>query len=608
MKRFRADIPGTQTAMGALRTALSVIWSESDGYTKRQLAKSFSYLVIGSTLSALLPVVYKLIIDQFGGVRSDSILLQPPALICAYVLCMYVLNTSTVLRQFVHGTGTQRLNRCLSNRLFGHIVRLPLRFHLDRKTGAIGETLSQGLNGCQILLQHVVFTFLPVLVEFLTIVVVLVHLNHLPYLAIIGISTVVYGFAFWRSAEGVSEPSRIVSATHVNAHATLTDSLLNYETVKFFDGETVVCSRYDQALKERESAWGGLLRLKAAYGTALEAIYAISVGTAMGYAGYQVLHGTMTVGDFVLINTYVMRLYQPIEAIGNAARDMSQGLSFLQKMFEIFREPPEGGSAPIGPMPGKARGELTFNSVEFSYKSDRPILKSISFTVPAGRTIAIVGGSGSGKSSLVRLLFRLYEPDSGMILLDGVPVRNMPLSSLRQAVAVVPQDTVLFNDTIGNNIGFGRSGATQLEIEQAARLARLHTFISGLPDGYSTPVGERGLKLSGGEKQRVAIARAALKRPAIFVFDEATSSLDSRTEKEILRNLIDVSRSSTTLVIAHRLSTVVHADEILVLEQGIIIERGTHFELLSKGASYAALWLAQQSGEAQQLSPATSAA
>jgi ATP-binding cassette subfamily B protein len=314
------------------------------------------------------------------------------------------------------------------------------------------------------------------------------------------------------------------------------------------------------------------------------------------YAASDVARGAMTVGDFVLVNAYVVRLVQPLELLGFAVGDIAQGLAFLQSMLDLFAEKTEGDHSRAPQSAKSTQGELIFDRVSFSYREERAVIKDVSFSVPAGKTVAVVGVSGSGKSSLIRLLFRLYEPDSGRILLDGAPIKDLSLSAVRQAIAVVPQDTVLFHDTIANNIGFGRAGSTQPEIQEAARIANLHDFILSMPEGYDTPVGERGLKLSGGERQRVAIARAALKRPRIFVFDEATSSLDTQTERDILHNLLDVSARSTTLVIAHRLSTVVHADEILVLDRGVIIERGTHEELKELGGAYAALWGAQQTG------------
>jgi ATP-binding cassette subfamily B protein len=582
-----------RTITQALTATFTLIWKEADGFARRQLAFSFVLLLTASLLSALYPVIYKLTIDTFSGHANPSMLIAPGLLVAALVLCNYALSLSMGVRQLVHGRGVQRLNRRISNQLFSHIVRLPLRFHLDRKTGAIGETISQGLNGCQIILQHAVFTFLPVTIEFIAIIVVLVHFRHSAYLGILGVAAVLYGYTFARAAQQIAGPSRKVSDANVEAQATLTDSLMNYETVKYFHAEPSICSRYDDKLADKETAWRRVLRLKTLQSAALSSIFAASMATSLGYAGYEVLHGTMTIGDFVLINTYVSRLIQPLESMGLAARDVSQALAYLERMLDMFREQPETDPPALSTEKPRRAGSVAFENVTFSYKQDRATLTDVSFNVPAGRTLGIVGSSGSGKTSIIRLLFRLYEIDSGRILLDGVPTTRMPLVDLRSSIAVVPQDTVLFNDTIANNIAFGKLGATQAEIEEAAKLAHLDKLISNLPDGYNTRVGERGLKLSGGEKQRVAIARAALKRPLIYVFDEATSSLDSRTEREILQNLIDVAKTSTTLVIAHRLSTVAHADEIVVLDRGVIIERGTHDDLVAREGAYAALWRAQ---------------
>lgn len=579
-----------------IREALRLVWSEMDSYIRRRLVMSFILLAIAAVLGALTPVAYKMLIDAFTGHAPGVPFLTPALLLGGYVAVQYVARATAELRTYFHATATQRLSRRLANRLFAHIVLLPLRYHLDRKTGAIGGTLGQGISGCQTLLQHVVFTLLPVTVEFVAMIFVLVYLGHATYLAILGPAALAYGIAFSKAAKAVLEPSRAVSSATIETSATLTDSLLNYETVKYFNAEPVVCNRYDEALLKTETVWRKLLVINRINGFVIITIFTASLALTLGYAGYEVLRGTITVGDFVLLNTYVARLVGPIESLGLAVRSMSQAMGFLQKMLDMFHEKPEAdpaaGAAPLG----EARGELVFEHVSFAYRPERTVLKDISFTVPAGRTVAIVGDSGSGKSSLIRLLFRLFEPDSGRILLDGTPISELPLASLRQAIAIVPQDTVLFNDTIGNNIAFGRPGATREEIEHAARVARLDKLIESLPDRYDTLVGERGVKLSGGEKQRVAIARAALKRPRIFVFDEATSSLDTKIEREILQNLMEVARTSTTLVIAHRLSTIIHADEILVLHQGTIIERGTHEDLLEHQGAYAALWQAQQSG------------
>jgi ATP-binding cassette subfamily B protein len=372
---------------------------------------------------------------------------------------------------------------------------------------------------------------------------------------------------------------------------------LNYETVKYFTAESVVQDRVGRALIQTEDGWVGFYRRYAYNGLGIATIFAGFLAVTIIHAAYEVQGGRLSVGSFVLINTYMLQVVRPVEMLGYAMQSLSQGLAFLGKMFEILREKPEPvagvDSAPLG-----GAGRLEFAAVGVSYRPDRVILRDVSFSVPAGKTLAVVGGSGAGKSTLVRLLVRLIEPDAGRILLDGRSIGELPLAQLRQAIAVVPQDTVLFNDTIGYNIAFGKAGSTRAEVEHAARLAHLHDFITSLPDGYDTKVGERGVKLSGGEKQRVSIARAAIKRPRIYVFDEATCSLDSNTEREILTNLREISRFSTTVVIAHRLSTVIHADEIVVLEAGTIVERGSHHGLLRQNGRYAALWQAQQQGTA----------
>ena len=581
----------------------------ADGYAKRRLLLALALVAAGALFAALTPIALKLVVDSLAAEQSGGLpLLAPLALVLAYSLGQYLTRCSTELRMMLHGHAEQRVRRHIGRRLFEHLVRLPLRFHLERKTGAVGETAEQGIRGYQLLLQHSVYTVLPVSIELLVVGVVLVHFGHAIYLVILAVSAVAYVLAFYQGAGAVRESAEGVSTSHIEAHAVLTDSLINHETVKYFDAEPVVCHRYDVALGRTESAWRRFFSKRAVNGLMVATIFAVSLGLSLAYASQDVARGAMTVGDFVLVNAYIVRLVQPLEMLGYAVRDIAQGVAFLGSMLNLFREKREGESSRSPSGVRATRGELVFDDVSFSYRQERVILRNVSFNIAAGRTIAVVGVSGSGKSSLIRLLFRLYEPDSGRIILDGVPVTQMTLSAVRQAIAVVPQDTVLFHDTIANNIGFGRYGSTHPEIEEAARLANLHDFIVGLPEGYETLVGERGLKLSGGEKQRVAIARAALKRPRIFVFDEATSSLDSRTEREILRNLVDLSSHSTTLVIAHRLSTIVHADEILVLDHGVIAERGTHAELRARNGYYSALWNAQQAGTSERGEISSSAA
>jgi ABC-type transport system involved in Fe-S cluster assembly fused permease/ATPase subunit len=476
-------------------------------------------------------------------------------------------------------------------------MRLPLRFHLERQTGAISQTLDNGLNGYQMVLHTLVFTILPIATELGTIVVVLSRLDHPAFLGLFSGALVAYAVVFWYSAYTIVAAARAASNSQVNATAVMTDSILNYETVKYFTAESVVQERVSRALTLTEDGWVRFYRRYAYNGLGVATIFAGFLAVTILYAAHEVQTGRMTVGSFVLVNTYMLQIVRPVEQLGYAMQMLSQGLAFLGKMFEIFREKPEpswaGDTSPDG---GGDAGRLDFEGVGVAYRPDRVVLKDVNFTLPAGKTLGVVGGSGAGKSTLVRLLVRLIDPDTGRILLDGASIGDLPLCTVRQAIAVVPQDTVLFNDTIGYNIAFGKAGSTQAEVEHAARLAHLHDFIMSLPEGYDTRVGERGVKLSGGEKQRVSIARAAIKRPRIYVFDEATSSLDSNTEREILRNLREISRFSTTVVIAHRLSTVVHADEIVVLEGGTIVERGTHAALLRQRGRYASLWEAQQQG------------
>jgi ATP-binding cassette subfamily B protein len=441
-----------------------------------------------------------------------------------------------------------------------------------------------------------VFTILPVVTELGTIVVVLSRLDHPAFLGLFSGAMVAYAVVFWYAAYTIVAAARAASASQINATAVMTDSILNYETVKYFTAESVVQERVSRALTQTEDGWVGFYRRYAYNGLGVATIFAGFLAVTILYAAHEVQGGRMTVGSFVLVNTYMLQVVRPVEMLGYAMQNLSQGMAFLGKMFEIYREKAEPSADDIPAAGGGGAGRLDFEAVGVSYRADRVILKDVNFALPAGKTLGVVGGSGAGKSTLVRLLVRLIEPDTGRILLDGVSIGDLPLPMVRQAIAVVPQDTVLFNDTIGYNIAFGKAGSTQAEVEHAARLAHLHDFIMSLPDGYDTKVGERGVKLSGGEKQRVSIARAAIKRPRIYVFDEATSSLDSNTEREILRNLREISRFSTTLVIAHRLSTVVHADEIVVLEGGTIVERGSHAALLRQNGRYASLWEAQQHG------------
>jgi ABC-type transport system involved in Fe-S cluster assembly fused permease/ATPase subunit len=589
-----------RNGMASLREVIALIWTDATWYVRLRLIIALVLIVAASAMTALGPVALKLVVDGFTGQGGGGSGLSALVLIGLYVLSQWFARTVGEVRGLVYARAERRMARTLSERLFAHVMRLPLRFHLERQTGAISQTLQNGLNGYQMVLHTLVFTILPVITELGTIVVVLSRLNQPAFLGLFSGAVVAYAVVFWYAAYAVIAAAKAASESQVNATAVMTDSILNYETVKYFTAESAVQERVSRALVETENGWVGFFRRYAYNGLAVATIFAAFLAVTIVYAAHEVRGGRMTIGSFVLVNTYMLQVVRPVEQLGYAMQQLSQGIAFLGKLFQLFREKPEvlaeedGKLRSAGPGPGR----LDFEGVGVAYRSDRIILKDISLTLPAGKTLGVVGGSGAGKSTLVRLLVRLIEPDTGVILLDGTPVSELSLCELRRAIAVVPQDTVLFNDTIAYNIAFGKAGSTQAEVEHAARLAHLHDFIMSLPDGYDTKVGERGVKLSGGEKQRVSIARAAIKRPRIYVCDEATSSLDSNTEREILKNLREISRFSTTLVIAHRLSTVVHADEIVVLEGGTIVERGTHSGLLRENGRYSALWEAQQRGTA----------
>ncbi len=550
---------------------------------------------VSAVLAGVMPVALKLLVDglvalQEGGVERYA---APAALVAVYAAGQWLLRVFGELRLLMYGRAEQRLQRRISERVFAHVMSLPLRFHVDRQTGAISEALSNGLRGYQLVLHHLVHSFLPLVVEFVTIAAVFAHFGYPVLLAILALASLLYVGAFARGIRGIAAQARTVAAAQTEARAVLTDGLMSYETVKYFDAEPAILRQYSDGLAMTEAHWKRYYDRRAVHGLTVATIFALSLALLLGFAAREAGRGLMTVGDFVLIATYLVRIVGPLEAMGYAMRDVSQGLAFLDGLFALLDQPPE----PVQRSEGSCisgGGELVFDRVSFSYGPGRAALSNVTFRVPSGKTVAIVGASGAGKSSLVRLLLRLYEPDAGRILLDGAPTVTIAPSRLRRSIGVVPQDAVLLNATIADNIGIGRPGSTPADIARAAELAQLAEFIAALPDGYATRVGERGVKLSGGERQRIAIARAVLKEPAIFVFDEATSSLDAETEQAILRNLSAIARGRTTIVIAHRLASLTHVDEIVVLDNGAVAERGDHASLLRRRGRYAALWRAQQ--------------
>jgi ATP-binding cassette subfamily B protein len=552
--------------------------------------------VIAAMLTALGPVALKLLVDGFTG-HDHGNAVSPFVLVALYALSQWLARIASEIQGLTYRRIQRRIFRTLSERLFAHLMQLPLRFHADRDTGAVSETLSNSLEGLQLVLTQLVVTVLPVTVQLGTILVILARMAPSPLFALFGAALVMYTGAFVYSAGRLSGSARHASAARVEAGAAITDGLLNYEMVKYFTAESTVQERVGKALTRSEIEWLSFSRLFARNGVLVGSIYGVLLTAATAYTTIDVLHGHMALGDFVLVNTYVLQLVRPVEMLGNAVQSCSQGLAMLERLTHLFREAPE---PPCGIRTGSAAGPgaLEFDGVSLSYREDRPVLRNVSFRIAPKRTLGIVVSSGSGKSTIVRLLMRLVEPDDGRILLDDAPICDLDLAHLRRAIAVVPQDTALFNDTLAYNIALGRTHASFPDVQHAARVAHLHDFIMSLPDGYDTRVGERGIKLSGGERQRVSIARAVLKSPQIYVFDEATSSLDSQSEQQILANLREIAKHSSTLVIAHRLSTVLHADEIVVLEYGRIVERDSHSSLLRQNGRYAALWRAQQHGTA----------
>ena len=571
--------------------AVRLLLAETDSFAMRRLAIAVLLMLAGSLLAAATPVIFKAVLDAFGAVHKDSLSFGLPLLMIAYVLSLWLARCLNELRWLVHGRAEQRFIRRLSGRVFAHLLALPLRFHLDQKTGALSRTFANGILGYRILLDHTVFSVLPAVVQLAAMGAILGHLYRPAFLLILGLAIIAYLTAFGIGTSRISEPVRSLSAAEIDASGIMTDGLLSLETIKCFTAERRIVARLDSAMARGESHWVRFHHRRAALGLSVATIFALSLGSTLIVASGEVTRGTITVGDFVLVNAYILQIVAPLETLGIAFRDLAQGMAFIERLLGLVAEVPE--DLPVRrALPQGGAGELVFEHVSFSYRPGQPVLTDVSFRIPARKTVAIVGESGSGKSTLVRLLVRLVEADEGRILLDDMPITDLSPASLREAIAVVPQDTVLLNDTIAGNIAIAAPASTEKEIARAARLARIHDLITGLPLGYRTLVGERGLKLSAGERQRIAIARAALAQPRIWVFDEATSALDAMTEREILVRLPGITQGATTLLISHRLPAVMHADEILVLRHGAIAERGRHADLLNREGAYAALWRA----------------
>jgi ATP-binding cassette subfamily B protein len=602
MRRPPLPEGGAGADLRALRTLMPYLWPAGEGEIKTRVAGAVGLLVLAKLANVGIPVIYKHAVDALdasGPAGPAGIALTVAvALIVAYGAARVMAQGFSELRDAIFAKVVQRAARVIGLAAFRHLHGLSLRFHLDRRTGAVSRAIERGSKGIEFILNFMLFNIVPTFIEILLVCGILWALYD-PSFALVNFATIA-GYVAWTLliTEWRTQYRRAMNTTETESSSKAVDSLLNYETVKYFGNEEHEARRFERSLRRYEDAAikskTTLSLLNVGQGT----VIALGLVAVMALAARGVAAGTMTLGDFVLVNAYLIQLYMPLNFLGFIYREIKASLADMEAMFALLRETPEvvdpPGAAPLA----VSGGAIEFKDVSFAYDPRRPILKDVSFRVPAGRKVAIVGPSGSGKSTISRILFRFYDIQEGRVAIDGQDIRSVAQASVRAAIGMVPQDTVLFNDTIRYNIAYGRPEAGEDDIVAAARLARIHDFVLELPDGYKTRVGERGLKLSGGEKQRVAIARTILKNPKILVFDEATSALDSHTEQEILKSLREVSERRTTLTIAHRLSTVIDADEILVMEEGQIVERGAHAELLARDGVYAAMWRRQQEAAA----------
>ena len=593
-------LPRTQrSGIATVRSLLPYLWPSGDLGARVRVMAAMALLVLAKLATVYVPVVYGRLVDALAPKDGGAILYVPLALVLAYGGLRVSSAGFGELRDALFAKVQQRAVRVAALRTFRHLHALSLRFHLDRQTGALARAIDRGTTGIQSVLRLAIFNVVPTLIELLMVTAIIWHLFNWKFAAVTFVAVVSYvgfttGFAGWRV-----RARRTMNDNDNDASTKALDSLLNFETVKYFGNEAHEAARYDAALARYERAAVRVQVSLNMLNIGQACIIATGLTLIMLMAASGVRQGSMTIGQFVLINTYLMQLYQPLGFLGFVYMTIKQGIVDMEQMFSLLEVEREIADRPRAKPLVAHEGALRFEGVHFGYRPDREILKGIDFVVPAGRKLAIVGPTGAGKSTISRLLFRFYDVTQGRICIDGQDIRDVTQESLRAAIGVVPQDTVLFNDTIGYNIAYGRPNATQEEIEHAARLAQVHDFVVSLPDGYDTRVGERGLKLSGGEKQRVAIARTILKDPRILILDEATSALDTRTEQDIQAALRAVARHRTTLVIAHRLSTVVDADEIIVLRDGRVAERGRHAALLARDGLYARMWALQAEQETE---------
>jgi ATP-binding cassette, subfamily B, heavy metal transporter len=583
---------------------LPFIWPRGRADLRLNVAIAFAVLVVAKLITIAVPIIFKYATDWLnadasvaGSAVTRDLALGISMLILAYGASRVLMMVFNQIRDVLFTKVGQHAVRTLNNRTFEHLHNLSLRFHLERRTGGLSRVIERGTRGVDLILRMGILQLIPTLLELILVCALLVYYFNWIYVLIVLATVVVYMWFTFAASEKRIAIRREMNDSDTDANTKAVDSLLNFETVKYFGNEETEARRFDAAMQRYEKAAVQTYYSLGTLNSGQALIFTIGMTLVMWLAARGVVSGTHSVGDFVMINAMMIQLYMPLNFMGMVYREIKQGLVDLETMFALLDEPPEVTDKADAKPLRVTDAAIRFDNVSFSYDRDRPILKNVSFQVPAGQMVAIVGPSGAGKSTISRILFRFYDIQSGSVTIDGQDIREVTQKSVRAAIGVVPQDTVLFNDTILYNIRYGRPDAGDEDVFAAAKLAQIDDFVRTLPQGYRTMVGERGLKLSGGEKQRVAIARTILKGPPILMLDEATSALDSHTEKEIQDALDRVAKDRTTLVIAHRLSTIVHADNIIVLDKGQLVEQGTHAELIAKNGLYASLWNRQRQAE-----------
>lgn len=610
-----AELPAPERPglVATFRKLWPYLWPQGRPDLQRRVYLAFALLLVAKLVTIVTPFTFKWATDALVAATSgvgqpgpsrtsatgaeDWLWRAPILLTVLYGMSRVVMALLSQVRDGLFAKVAMNAVRRLAMQTFEHMHRLSLRFHLERKTGGLTRVLERGRNGIEELSRLAVLTLIPTIVEFALVLGILAYEFDWTYSAVVLAMVIVYLAYTYRATEWRISIRKRMNESDTDASSKAVDSLLNYETVKYFGAEEREAQRYDRSMEGYEKASTQTYVSLAVLNSGQAIIFTIGMTLVMILAARDIVAGRTTIGGFVLVNAMLVQLYIPLNFMGMLYREIKQALTDIDDMFNIIEQNPEIQDKPGAKPLRVGEGVVRFEDVRFAYIPERPILKGVSFEVPAGKTVAIVGPSGAGKSTISRLLFRFYEPQAGRILIDGQDIADVTQASLRAAIGMVPQDTVLFNDTIGYNVQYGRWVASDDDMKDAARLAQIDRLITALPEGYETPVGERGLKLSGGEKQRVAIARTILKAPPILVLDEATSALDTFTEKEIQDALDRVSRGRTTLVIAHRLSTVIGADEIIVLDRGVIVERGTHAALLATGGTFAAMWNRQRKAD-----------